>query len=229
MKRYAILLLLVTTVIAGVIFVRVFVLKRQSTSCPVQFDFDDGYETTYTVAYPILSTHGCTGTVNIVPSFVGEPGYMTRNQILSLYEAGWTIGSHSMSHPFLTEITSERLEYEVGASLAWLNGLGLKQNYFAVPYGNYDDEVVAVICSYYKHSRISWPNEINPSGTDTCIRKAVFTTASTTVEELALWVDRAIEEEGGLILGFHQIDEEGEYNWTSYQLEAIVEYVANYK
>jgi len=197
----------------------------QPISCPVQFDFDDGYESTYTLAFPILNRHGCTGTANIVPSFVGKSGFMTRDQILTLYHAGWAIGSHSMTHPYLTKITSERVEYEVGGSLAWLNGLGVETNYFAVPYNSYNNNIMAVICSYYDRARISWPNEINQAGADTCIRKSVFTISSTTVEELEAWVDQAIEIEGELILGFHRIDESGVYNWSSGQLEEIVEYI----
>ena len=62
-----------------------------------------GYPTGYPSAggnyKSICDYYGFSASAYIVPSFVGTSGYLTWSQILSLRDAGWTIGSHSNTHP----------------------------------------------------------------------------------------------------------------------------------
>ncbi len=44
---------------------------------PIVITFDDGFESTYTIAYPIMQQYGIVGTVYVVPSWIGSPGYLT--------------------------------------------------------------------------------------------------------------------------------------------------------
>ncbi|MGZ9222662.1 MAG: polysaccharide deacetylase family protein, partial [Anaerolineales bacterium] len=69
---------------------------------PVVLTFDDGGETTYTTAQPIMQRYGFTGTAYIVYNYIGIPRYMNADQIRALYASGWEIGSHSLSHVDLT-------------------------------------------------------------------------------------------------------------------------------
>lgn len=73
---------------------------------------DDGTSTVYhpgniTAGWPasgrsfreIVEYYGFKGTAYIIPSLIGTNGYLTRQELLELYGTGWTIGSHSWSHP----------------------------------------------------------------------------------------------------------------------------------
>ncbi len=77
-----------------------------SSKDPVVITFDDGLESTYTIAFPIMQQYGIKGTVYVVPSLVGTSGYMTLDQLTELHNAGWTIASHTWDHQDLTTLTS---------------------------------------------------------------------------------------------------------------------------
>ena len=69
---------------------------------PILLTFDDGSETIYTTALPIMQKYGFTGTSYIVYNYVGIPAYMSADQIHALDTVGWEIGSHGLSHIDLT-------------------------------------------------------------------------------------------------------------------------------
>ena len=107
---------------------------------PVLLTFDDGSETTYSTALPIMQRYGFTGVSYIVRNYVGIPRYMSVDQILGLYAAGWEIGSHGLSH---IELTSQprKHEAEVIESRRRLETfLGVPVLSFAYPFGVYDDD-----------------------------------------------------------------------------------------
>lgn len=107
---------------------------------PVILTFDDGSETTYTAALPILQRYGFTGVAYIVLNYVGVPRYMTVEQIRGLYAAGWEIGSHGLSHIDLTA-SPRKQEAEVSESRKRLEKLlGVPVTSFAYPFGVYDDD-----------------------------------------------------------------------------------------
>jgi len=194
----------------------------------VTFTFDDGYESTYTEAFPILEKYGFIGTAYVIPSKLGKPGYMTIEQLHKLADAGWEIGSHTMTHPHLIELPLCEVEVELSVSKAWLEGAGFSVSSFATPYGDYNEDILDLIKKYYTTHCTSWPRGINPIPLDQCGNyelKAVWTTADTTVEDVISWIDKAHEDRGWLILIFHRIGQTGEYNWEKDQLEEVVRYV----
>ncbi len=76
---------------------------------PIVLTFDDGYLDTYENAYPILKEFGFQGVVYVITGTVGTEksyGYMQAEELQALVEAGWEIGSHSISH---TDLKTSRL------------------------------------------------------------------------------------------------------------------------
>jgi peptidoglycan/xylan/chitin deacetylase (PgdA/CDA1 family) len=107
---------------------------------PIILTFDDGSETTYTTALPIMQRYGFTGVSYIVYNYVGLTHYMTADQIRALHAAGWDIGSHSLSHRDLT-MHPERQESEIVQSRQRLESLlGGPVLSFAYPFGAYNDD-----------------------------------------------------------------------------------------
>lgn len=110
--------------------------------------FDDGYEDNYTNAFPLLKKYGCKGTFFIVSETIGgmniwhnpadEPHQkmLNREQLVELQGAGMEIGSHTLSHPNLKQLSSEEARKQIGQSKVALEKiLGKPVEIFAYPYG----------------------------------------------------------------------------------------------
>lgn len=109
---------------------------------PILITFDDGHLDNYTTAWPIMEKYGFTGVLYVVSSYIGADGYMTADQIVELYQAGWEVGSHSIHHLDLTSLEPERQRYEIVESRSLLQDkLGLPVTTFAYPFGEYNRAV----------------------------------------------------------------------------------------
>ena len=65
------------------------------------------------------------------------------DELRELADAGWEIGSHTRSHPYLTAVDDERLDAELRESrLAVERELGRPCRSIAYPYGDVDERVV---------------------------------------------------------------------------------------
>ena len=112
---------------------------------PILLTFDDGGETTYTTALPILQRYGFTGVCYIVYHYVGLTHYMDANQIRALHTAGWEIGSHGLSHRDLT-VYPEKQENEIVRSRRQLESLlGVPVVSFAYPFGASDESSLGYV------------------------------------------------------------------------------------
>lgn len=104
---------------------------QQARERQVAITFDDAREDNYLVAWPILASAGMTATVFVVSDWVGQPAYCSWAQLRELHAAGWSVQSHTRSHPFLSTLNAEsvrreliesreRIEQEVGAPVTTL-------------------------------------------------------------------------------------------------------------
>lgn len=115
---------------------------------PVIISFDDGYSDTHELAYPILREYGMTATVFVVAAPTSPFNYwdrcdsyapaplMSQAQILELHQAGIEIGSHSLTHARLTDVSREQAWDEVTRSRMLLEILlNSPVRTFCYPYG----------------------------------------------------------------------------------------------
>src|SRR5271169_4263743 len=101
--------------------------------------FDDGCETDLIAAAPVLREFGCNATFYLTAGFLGTPGYLNAHQVRELDEQGFQIGCHSMTHPYLSDLTEPELEREVvGAKLQIEQIVGHAIEHFSCPGGRYD-------------------------------------------------------------------------------------------
>lgn len=80
--------------------------------------FDDGHESDYTQAFPVLQEFGLRATFFVVPTLVETRGYVTWAQLREMVAAGMEIGSHSLTHPFVDLLDEAGLRREFGDSKA---------------------------------------------------------------------------------------------------------------
>lgn len=126
--------------------------------------FDDAYRSVYELARPVLGRLGVPGSVYAPTDWIGStqpmswPGIdswlgtadeaellpMSWGELRELDEEGWEVGSHTCSHPRLTELDDDQLTAELERSrAACTEGLGRPCETIAYPYGDVDERVVA--------------------------------------------------------------------------------------
>jgi peptidoglycan/xylan/chitin deacetylase (PgdA/CDA1 family) len=116
------------------------------------FIFSDGLKTQFTNAKPILDKYGFKGTFDVVCKNVGKKNNMNWNEIKTLHDEGHDIGSHSMSHVGLTNLSKESIEYEVGESKKCLEDYGITPSSFEYPFstGSDDKTIVDIVAKHYE-------------------------------------------------------------------------------
>jgi len=126
--------------------------KSGSTGASVAITFDDGYRNNYEYALPALVDAGCTACFYVVAGKIGQDrNYMTAAQLRDMDAAGMTIGSHTMTHAFLSDISTDQVRRELADSRALLEDtLGREVLHFAIPGGHYDRRVIKIAreCGY---------------------------------------------------------------------------------
>jgi len=106
---------------------------------PVVITFDDGHQSVYDNAFPIMQDYDFPGVFYIVANRInGAKDFVNVDEIQTMIDAGWEIGSHSYTHPDLTK-NRANVSYEIGQSKVDLqNALGIEVTSFAYPYGAMD-------------------------------------------------------------------------------------------
>ncbi|MCB0163488.1 MAG: polysaccharide deacetylase family protein [Anaerolineae bacterium] len=107
--------------------------------------FDDGFESDVTQVLPVLQKHKLPATFFISPDLIGQPGYLTWKHVRILAEAGMTIGSHTLTHAWLPELSSREIKDELSISRKMLeDNIGAPINMLSVPGGFYNDRVLEI-------------------------------------------------------------------------------------
>lgn len=114
------------------------------------FSFDDGYADNYD-ALTLLEDYGIKGTFFVISSRIGEPGYLTADQIKDMDERGFAIGSHTANHENLLDISASAVDDEMRISKEKLESiLGHPVLSVAYPGGFASNTIEQIAEKYYK-------------------------------------------------------------------------------
>lgn len=187
----------------------------------ISLTFDDGSAGFWANAWPLIQSRGLkttqyipTGTLN------NDPDMMTPAQISTLAQDGQEIGSHSVTHPYMTTLSDSQLQTELVNSKSMLEaipGVGTVTD-FAYPYGDYDARVIAgERATGYLSGRSVEPgynSRLDTQPFDLRVQNILGPTAATptlpattgtTLDEFKSWVDYARAHDYWLVLVFHEV------------------------
>ena len=117
--------------------------------------FDDGMLSQFTYAKPILDNYNFKAIFYIICNSVDKENRMNWNNIQILEEEGHEIGSHSMNHKRLSELSEENMKYEIVESKRCLQENGLNVTSFSFPYNDGDNKesILKIIADNYYIAR----------------------------------------------------------------------------
>ena len=103
----------------------------------VAITFDDGTIGQFEHALPELLARGMTATFFVTTGWIGRVGHVGWDQLRALRDAGMEIGSHTRSHPFLSELQRDAVWAELQGSRDDLErALGSPVRSLALPGGD---------------------------------------------------------------------------------------------
>ena len=164
-------------------------MDESATGRLLAVTFDDGFRSVLERGLPVLRELGVPATLYVPSEHIGSPAMawpgldrwvggpheaelaaMEEPELTQLLDAGWEIGSHTATHPRLTQVDDAQLETELRRSREALEArLGRPCPSIAYPYGDVDDRVArAAVAAGYSNGaglagyggagdRMQWP------------------------------------------------------------------------
>jgi len=184
----------------------------------ISVSFDDGWESVYTEALPVLQKDGIHTTQYIISGELTNPTYMSVPQIKSMEVNGHQIASHTVTHPDLTTLTDQELTTELVDSKATLiKDFGGPVDDFTSPYGAYNAHTLQFIAKYYRSQKNAEgdpaANELEAINVGASFNPMSIQSYSvrntTTMDDLRKLIKDAEDNNGWLVLTYHQVDNSG--------------------
>jgi peptidoglycan/xylan/chitin deacetylase (PgdA/CDA1 family) len=138
---------------AAVIVGALYFVLAEDPKPMVAITFDDGRESVYTEALPLLSEYGFVATAYIPTEFVNRDGFVTTQQLLEIVSNEWEIGAHGTDHTAFTDLSPEELLHDLVYPIQYLpNVTGQEVLSVASPFGYYNDVTLEQIQkTYFNH------------------------------------------------------------------------------
>ena len=124
--------------------------------------FDDGYQTVYEKAFPVLQNYGMIATIFLTVGEMGRVKHRERlpslegrsmlnwHEIQEMKQWGIEFGAHTLTHPDLTRLPLDRVRTEICDSKAIIeNALNAPVSSFAAPYSRYDNRSLEIIRQHF--------------------------------------------------------------------------------
>ncbi len=124
--------------------------------------FDDGYQSVYDEAFPVLQRYGMFATIFLAvgKNISAEPdsrlhsidgrSMLNWREIREMNMEGFTFGAHTINHPDLTRLPLDRVKAEIcGSKTIMEDALSTQISSFAYPYGRYNRRCRDIVQQYF--------------------------------------------------------------------------------
>jgi hypothetical protein len=173
--------------------------------------FDDVWLSQYTSgAIHLMDEKGFVGALSVPTGLIGNPEFMSWDQIRTLQAKGWETTSHSVSHicdP--AKYDAQTTAYELLHAQEQLKSQGLRADNFVMPCG-YSQYVLPNVVAFARLRYLSYRRageEVNLLPLKNPYNlKSFSVTTTTTLNDIKKWVSITSQHKAWLILVFHQID-----------------------
>lgn len=168
--------------------------------------FDDGHEDNVTTALPLLNKYGLKTTQCYATHFIEGQPQPILDGVLAFRDSGHEICSHTVTHPFMSQLTPQQRDYELQHSQAYLRQLtGASVTSFATPYGDYDAASIEQFKKYYSYHRSVDEGFNSKDSFDPYNIKVQNILSTTSAAEVRGWIERAQRDKTWLVLVYHRV------------------------
>jgi peptidoglycan/xylan/chitin deacetylase (PgdA/CDA1 family) len=196
----------------------------------VTFRFDDGWQSQYDVALPMLQSAGIKGTFYIVThqlSDDGFTGFMSRAEVGDLSH-GEEVGDHTQTHPHLPTLSTSQQQTEIVGAKNDLADLGITAHTFSYPYGEYTQGTVQIVKDAGFSGAVTTVETAATASSDPFQIESPSLQVSDTPAQVEAMIHNAVQNHQWLIMTFHRIDSSGDqYSMTPENFREIVRYVVD--
>lgn len=202
----------------------------------VSFTFDDGLISNYTVLKPILDQYGIKASFYIVTEYQEDAAAyaMTVANLTELKSQGHQIQSHSHDHVNLTTLSQADRMTSLSTSKTLLEGWGFTVFLFTLPFGAYNDQVLAdTLAAGYAVISTTDEGYNNISSIAAKTRIMRIDADLYTPAQLNTMIDEAMSKKLWIILYYHKItgtgpgEVVGDENHTPDEIKAVIDHVKN--
>jgi peptidoglycan/xylan/chitin deacetylase (PgdA/CDA1 family) len=184
-----------------------FSTEVQRDEVIVCLNFDDGFQSVYDNALPLMNQYGFRGTVFVNSGKVGQVNLLNwqhLEQLKTMYH--WEIGGHTLYHEVLADLSPAEAEHTISADYQNLSEHGLEPVSFATTYGYCPIEYYPVISDYYSNIRTCYTISMHNPIDRTAVGCFVVTNPMS-VQQVVSVISQGIAEKDNLIvLLFHDIE-----------------------
>ncbi len=207
-KKQAILLSLVFILI---IFIFNIVQQKDTSQSCLSLTFDDGYKTDYSTVVPLLKENDFKATFFLITSYYksGQSYLLNKSDIKEIIQEGHEIGSHTISHLYLDNMSTEEIYQEIVASkINMEEDFNISISSFAFPYSDYNRRTLNLAREHYDNIRFH----------DYAL------TNETDIDKICTKINKAQKKGKNIVILFHDISETPNYWGTSIEnFEKIID------
>lgn len=197
---------------------------KEEVAAAVSFIDDDCRSATYTTLFPLIKELDIPYTLACPPGKIGADLYMTREQLLEMYNHGVTISCHTWAETNMDTLSKEQLKENLEKCVEKYREWGITDvNSYAYTQGKYSADNMSVVKKYFDMGfRVNKGINIIPYETYYMRRVGLFPTDNSfSLSDAKAYVDKLLTSGGWLIFMTHC--------WTSTfnatELKDLVSYI----
>jgi peptidoglycan/xylan/chitin deacetylase (PgdA/CDA1 family) len=205
-------------------------MTPQASQGYVMLTFDDGVESQYENAFPMLQERDMQAVAAVVPDSLNRPERLNIDHLREMRDAGWDVSSHPEGEAFMELDDPEAIRQDIESAHEYLDNRGFADGarHMFVPYHNTNEEVVEITREYHELSSYfgGTPNNVPFTDPMHLSRVNMFD-----IDAFTAMIDRAAEHNQlaiGLAHGVvpeDEIDDDPLADMTTDQLAELLDYI----